>query len=90
HDDAEAGRWLVDREWRQIQALPLEQRCDALMMSMGHDLAQCVRRGEMEPCLAASMDKTFTRMTAAAASCERIRNTPMPFSYALLLHRTAY
>jgi putative membrane protein len=44
----------------------------------------------MEPCLAASMDKTFTRMTAAAASCERIRNTPMPFSYALLLHRTAY
>ena len=90
HDDAEAGRWLVDREWRQIQALPLEQRCDALMISMGHDLAQCVRRGEMEPCLAASMDKTFTRMTAAAASCERIRNTPMPFSYALLLHRTAY
>ena len=90
HDDAEAGRWLVDREWRQIQALPLEQRCDARMMSMGHDLAQCVRRGEMEPCLAASMDKTFTRMTAAAASCERIRNTPMPFSYALLLHRTAY
>jgi putative membrane protein len=89
-DDAAAGRWLVDAQWRQLQALPLEQRCDALMVSMGRDLAQCVRRGEMDPCLAASMDKTFTRMTAAAASCERIRNTPMPFSYALLLHRTAY
>jgi len=89
-EDVAAGRWLVDKEWRQLQGLPLEQRCDALMMSMGRDLAQCVRRGEMDPCLAASMDKTFTRMTAAAASCERIRNTPMPFSYALLLHRTAY
>ena len=29
-------------------------------------------------------------MTASAASCERIRNTPVPFSYTLLLHRTAY
>jgi putative membrane protein len=29
-------------------------------------------------------------MTAAGASCERIKNTPIPFSYTLLLHRTAY
>lgn len=36
------------------------------------------------------MDNNFTRMTSAAASCERILNTPMPFSYALLLHLTAY
>ena len=88
--DTAASRWLTDAEWQAVQQLPLEQRCDALMLSMGRDLAQCVRRGEVQPCLAASMDGTFTRMAAAAASCERIRNTPMPFSYALLLHRTAY
>lgn len=29
-------------------------------------------------------------MTAASASCERIKSTPIPFSYTLLLHRTAY
>ena len=29
-------------------------------------------------------------MTAAAASCERIKNSPLPFPYTLLLHRTAY
>ena len=29
-------------------------------------------------------------MAAAAASCERIKGTPIPFSYTLLLHRTAY
>jgi len=29
-------------------------------------------------------------MVAAGASCERIRSTPIPFSYSLLLHRTAY
>ncbi|MDR0226689.1 MAG: bestrophin family protein [Burkholderiaceae bacterium] len=88
--DAAARRWLVEAEAHRLAQLPLEQRCEALMMDMGRDLGQCVRRGEMEACLAASMDQTLTRMTAAAASCERIRHTPMPFSYALLLHRTAY
>jgi putative membrane protein len=29
-------------------------------------------------------------MTGVAAACERIRGTPIPFSYTLLLHRTAY
>jgi putative membrane protein len=29
-------------------------------------------------------------MVATGAACERIRNTPIPFSYTLLLHRTAY
>lgn len=29
-------------------------------------------------------------LTAAGASCERIKHTPIPFSYTLLLHRTAY
>jgi putative membrane protein len=32
----------------------------------------------------------MSAMTAAAASCERIQSTPIPFSYTLLLHRTAY
>jgi putative membrane protein len=29
-------------------------------------------------------------MTGVAAACERIHGTPIPFSYSLLLHRTAY
>ncbi|MCY1165805.1 Bestrophin, RFP-TM, chloride channel [compost metagenome] len=29
-------------------------------------------------------------MVSAAASCERIKSSPLPFSYTLLLHRTAY
>ncbi|MEG1769966.1 MAG: bestrophin family ion channel, partial [Comamonas sp.] len=62
----------------------------ALMMTMGQELGDCVRRGEIDPCLATRFDTTLTEMLGAAASCERIRHTPMPFSYALLLHRTAY
>jgi putative membrane protein len=36
------------------------------------------------------MDSTFASMEHVVAGCERIRSTPIPFSYMLLLHRTAY
>jgi hypothetical protein len=36
------------------------------------------------------LDHTINRMAVVQASCERIRSTPVPFGYTLLLHRTAY
>jgi putative membrane protein len=32
----------------------------------------------------------LTSLTQAQAVCERIKNTPLPFPYTLLLHRTIY
>ena len=63
---------------------------DFLMGRMGMDLRLCLKEGRIEACLAASVDVTLSAMTATAASCERINSTPIPFSYTLLLHRTAY
>jgi len=62
----------------------------ALMMNQGADLAQCRREGLLDGQRAVQIDATLSAMTAAAASCERIKHTPLPFSYTLLLHRTAY
>lgn len=87
---SEVQRWVTAQEWQALRDKPVGKRTDALMMTMGQDLGGCVRRGEIDPCLAARVDTTLTEMVGAAASCERIRHTPMPFSYALLLHRTAY
>ncbi|WP_420992769.1 bestrophin family protein [Cupriavidus sp. 30B13] len=61
-----------------------------LMMRMGEDLGQCVRQQRVDPCLAVAIDNTLSAMTSTAVACDRIRNTPIPFSYTLLLHRTAY
>jgi putative membrane protein len=61
-----------------------------LMRQMGMDLGLCLKEGRIDSCLVASIDATLSAMTASATSCERIRNTPIPFSYTLLLHRTAY
>jgi putative membrane protein len=63
---------------------------DYLMQRMGEDLSLCLQEGRLDPCLVASIDTTLSALSAAAASCERIKNTPIPFSYTLLLHRTAY
>jgi putative membrane protein len=62
----------------------------ALMLEMGEDLARCRRAGLVDSVRAATLDATISAMVATAASCERIKNTPVPFSYTLLLHRTAY
>lgn len=79
---------LSPEEWQDIA--PRSNLPAALMMHMGADLAACRRQGLIDSPLAAQIDDTLCAMTAAAASCERIGSTPVPFSYTLLLHRTAY
>lgn len=79
---------LQEPEWRRM--LDASNKPDFLMLRMGMDLRLCMQEQRIEACLASAIDATLTAMTAAAASCERIRSTPIPFSYTLLLHRTAY
>lgn len=79
---------LSAEEWRDVAAR--SNLHTALMLNMGADLATCRRQGLIDGPLSAQIDDTLSAMTAAAASCERISGTPVPFSYTLLLHRTAY
>jgi putative membrane protein len=85
---AELNTLLLPCELAQMEKS--SSKPDFLMLQMGMDLRQCLKEGRIDPCLAASIDATLSSMTAAGASCERIKNTPIPFSYTLLLHRTAY
>lgn len=75
-------------EWQDMQAA--SNKPHFLMMRMGADLRDCIRSRQVDSCVAASIDATMTGMVGAGASCERIKNTPIPFSYTLLLHRTSY
>ena len=36
------------------------------------------------------MNDSLSQLTQALVGCERLSNTPLPFAYTLLLHRTAY
>lgn len=86
--DTELKGLLLESEWQQIDKS--SNKPDFLMLRMGLDLQRCIKEGRIDPCLAGQIDASLSSMTAAAASCERIKGTPIPFSYTLLLHRTAY
>jgi putative membrane protein len=80
--------WLAAEEWERVRILP--NLPHALMLEMGADLGRSLRERRIDPCLAPAVDATLSAMTGVAAACERIHGTPIPFSYTLLLHRTAY
>ncbi|WP_454798200.1 bestrophin family protein [Novosphingobium lindaniclasticum] len=63
---------------------------DALLVQMGRrclDLMQQERIGAIHHSL---IEEQLHLMAQVQAGCERIAQTPVPFSYSLLLHRTAY
>ena len=84
----EYRQFLQDAEWRRLQHA--SNKPEQLMLAMGADLGSCLQQGRIDPCLAVAIDNTLSAMVLAAASCERIKGTLIPFSYTLLLHRTAY
>ena len=63
---------------------------DYLLRRAGEDLGALVRTRRVDPPIAADMDQQLSGLAAVAAGCERIQNTPIPFPYTLLLHRTAW
>ena len=85
---SDVAPWLAPAEWERVRAQP--NLPHALMLEMGADLALCLRERRIEPCLLPAVDASLSAMTGVAAACERIKGTPVPFSYSLLLHRTAY
>ncbi len=71
--------------WRDNRFPP-----DSLTRAMGEELAALRRSGTLSDILFQTIDRTLGDMTMVQTACERIRSTPVPFGYTLLLHRTAY
>ncbi|WP_277404592.1 bestrophin family protein [Achromobacter xylosoxidans] len=63
---------------------------DALLLAINRDLAACLRRGELTDILYQALTQRVAQCAAIQAACERIKYTPTPFAYSLLLHRTAW
>ncbi|UYO42813.1 bestrophin family protein [Rhodopseudomonas palustris] len=70
-----------------------EASCNApevILSAMQAELAALHRSGELRDIPFQIIDRTIGQMAMVQAACERIRSTPVPFGYSLLLHRTAY
>lgn len=46
--------------------------------------------GQLDERKAQSMDAALNGLSMALGSCERIANTPLPFTYSVILHRSSY
>jgi ion channel-forming bestrophin family protein len=85
---ADLRPWLSPTEHASFTKAQLGH--DLLLRLNSQDLGECLRTGQIEPQIAAQIDSHFGGLAAVAAGCERIKSTPIPFAYTLLLHRTAY
>jgi ion channel-forming bestrophin family protein len=63
---------------------------DAILRRMSQHLAALKARGQVSDISYQMFDQTLSGMSGVQTACERIRTTPVPFGYTLLLHRTAY
>ena len=63
---------------------------DELLRRLGGEIGEMLANGEIGEQIYRLFDERLTAFMAFQVACERIRNTPTPFTYTLLLHRTAY
>nr|WP_111298535.1 bestrophin family protein [Paracoccus saliphilus] len=63
---------------------------DRILQEVAADIGQLLRQGRLAPVEALALNDSLNRLMQAVVGCERLANTPLPFAYTLLLHRTAY
>jgi putative membrane protein len=81
-------RLLPPDEAAAVAAAP--RGTELLLRHMGEDLGAFLRAGKLDAPVAADLDQGLSALATVAAGCERIKYTPIPFPYTLLLHRTAW
>ncbi|HTH15984.1 MAG TPA: bestrophin family protein [Magnetospirillum sp.] len=63
---------------------------DLILRRFSAEVAAARAAGRLDAMMAAEMEENLTALASIQAGCERIRTTPLPFTYTLMLHRTAY
>lgn len=77
------------KPWSQFQAnhpnLP-----DNLLQQVGARFSALAEQGVISEWRYTQLEARLVSLSQVQASCERIKSTPLPFPYTLLLHRTIY
>lgn len=81
-----APDWLPAGGW----ARPVRNRPGLLLSELASEFAERMRAGEISDISYRLFSDHMTTMTSIQGACERLRATPMPFAYSLMLHRTVW
>ncbi|ANG97688.1 bestrophin [Brucella pseudogrignonensis] len=85
---AKAHKWLNSDEQAAFTAS--RNGPDFILRKIGEILAELRGAGRVDAIDFQTLDETVKNLAEVQAACERLRFTPVPFGYTLLLHRTAY
>lgn len=77
--------WSAGHDW---SALP--SPTDAVLSEVGRTCAIMTREGMLSDIRYSVLETRLSALSGVQAGCERIKGTPLPFAYSLLLHRTAH
>ncbi len=80
-----ARTWLAD-------AAPVTPHnvCDGILRNIGAQCSHLAKDGAISEFRYTLLEQRLTGLSEVQAICERIKGTPLPFPYTLLLHRTIY
>ncbi|WP_169391733.1 MULTISPECIES: bestrophin family protein [Psychrobacter] len=73
------------QQMRESKNLP-----DFIMRLLGKKLSNSRKKRLVTELMMQNIDQQLSSITIVLAACERIQNTPLPFAYMLLVHRTTY
>ena len=84
----EIDEFLSDDEIAKL--VPEHNRPIALLQTMGERFREAWEKGWVHPIHVEVLELSLTEFANVQGGCERIKATPIPFSYNLLLHRITF
>ena len=85
---ADLARLLPDDEAQRVMAA--RYRPAMLLLMAGEWLRDLRAQGRAEAAIVPALEGPLDRIGAAIGGCERLANTPIPFTYGVIIHRTIY
>lgn len=74
----------------QAQLVEARSAPTLVLLWLGQWLRDARKENRLEPMLVHKMETSLDGLSLAQGSCERIANTPLPFAYSVILHRSVY
>lgn len=80
--------YLTEQEYAALANSP--NIPNNLLNKLGLAFAAASQKSGSSEILLSNIDKELSQLSAVLSGCERIKNTPIPYPYILLLHRTVH
>ncbi|MBR0550887.1 bestrophin family protein [Stakelama marina] len=74
----------------RLAAVKVPNATDSALTMVGRACTQLMVEGKIDPIHYSVLENQLSEISLIQGGCERIKATPLPFAYSLLLHRTVY